>query len=78
MEVVSDQKIVEGLKAAFWVTVNSRVLLSPVAVVTRTGPLWAPDGTVETMNVFVQSSGAEMGAETVPPSPSENATVPLP
>ena len=76
--MVSVQKIVEGLKAAFWVTMKSRLLLSPVAVVTNTGPLWAPEGTVVTMNVFVQSRGAAMGATTVPPAPLENSTVPDP
>src|SRR5579884_1458448 len=67
--VVALHEIVDGLKAAFCVTVKVSESLVPSAVTTRTGP-----GTVVTMNVLVQSAAVAMTAVSAPPPLFANST----
>src|SRR5437867_128309 len=53
--------MVEGLNAAFWVSVNTTGALVPAGVSTTTLPVAAPPGTVVTMKVPVQSLGLAAG-----------------
>src|SRR5579884_382998 len=72
--VVALHEIVDGLKAAFCVTVKVSESLVPSAVTTRTGPVAAVPGTVVTMNVLVQSAAVAMTAVSAPPPLFANST----
>jgi hypothetical protein len=68
--------MVEGLKVACWVTVNVTGILVPPTVFTTKFPVAAPEGTVVTMSVPVQSVAAAIVPATVPPLPLLNNTEP--
>ncbi len=75
---VSVQLMSDGLKLAAWRIVNTMESVAPVGVSIHTGPVSAAEGTVVTMNSFVQFSGRVTGASTGWPDPSLNQTWDLP
>src|SRR5512135_3004934 len=76
--LVAVHVMVDGLKAAFWLSVKVIALLVPPEVFTTTGPVAAPAGTVVTMKVLLQSPAFAITALTVPPVPLEKSTAPDP